>query len=903
MVGRFRFHATLPLLLVMLAFAAFLPTELRGQDGEGGTLSGTVFDKETNKPVPWADVVIQGTAKGGIVQQNGTFSIFNIPPGTYNVIVQMIGYGPQTFEGVTIVKGQVTNIHAQLGEEATTITAIRIGADEEIDVKSSKTEYKIDKEEFKMRAINNVTDALAKQPGVTVDGQGQLHVRGGRSDEVKFFVDGMPVTDPFVGDNTLDVSFASLEDIQLLSGGFDAEYGNAQSGVVNIQSAEGGRKFSGLIKYMTDDYGAPDKTYYNADDLAVAVGGPLVSKDLRFHLSGEGNWSDTYLPPNKDYNTHEILGITFRDRMYNQYRGQGKLTYYFSPEMKISAEALFTKTKWDNYYHVFSRTGWWSGEERRWWYEPLDTTFVYYSGPDHFPSYWTEDGLGKVAWTHTLSPETFYTLKVSRFTTKYLERVGHKDPSEYIPFFGSEDQIDPTNRYFAVEGDYPHYQDYRTERWTMKGDLTSQITEKHRMKTGLQLDYYDLNMFDATFPDSTRPEGPWPDKYRVFSWGGAAYVQDQLQYEGMVVNGGLRFDFYDPGVEAVRLGNEFLASTFLQPSDTDLLSRMKTQLSPRLGMAFPISDRDVLHFHYGRFYQLPIFERMYKGIGQQIEQDGGLYGSVFLQPEKNISYELGVDHQLSNTLNLDMTVFFKDIFGWIDTDEITNGSLASFGNSAPVGFVNQAYGTVKGLEFKLNKRLSNKWGGSVVYTLARATGTNSDDNSQLLVGTGVIDREPLMETPLRWDRTHALVMNLLLTDPGVWEMSFDYTYETGAPFTPQLYQQRTVRTEDINSGRLPDEARLDLRANKLFSAYGQEFRLFVEGTNLLNRTNIRLINPADWPSNDGLHTVYYTETGQLGGAYNLNDVNASAGDQFVSLADPRVLDPKRRVKVGIMLDW
>jgi hypothetical protein len=171
------------------------------------------------------------------------------------------------------------------------------------------------------------------------------------------------------------------------------------------------------------------------------------------------------------------------------------------------------------------------------------------------------------------------------------------------------------------------------------------------------------------------------------------------------------------------------------------------------------------------------------------------------------------------------------------------------------------------------------------------------------VGTGVIDREPLMETPLRWDRTHALVMNLLVTDPGVWEVSFDYTYETGAPFTPQLYQQRTVRTENINSGRLPDEARLDLRANKLYSVYGQEFRLFVEGNNLLNRTNVRLVNPTDWPSNEGLHTVYYTETGQLGGAYNLNDVNASAGDQFVTLADPRVLDPKRRVKVGIMFDW
>ena len=371
----------------------------------------------------------------------------------------------------------------------------------------------------------------------------------------------------------------------------------------------------------------------------------------------------------------------------------------------------------------------------------------------------------------------------------------------------------------------------------------------------------------------------------------------------MVLNAGLRLDFYDPGARAAKLGNEFLASTFAQPQDITLKARMKTQISPRVGMAYPISDRDVLHFHYGRFYQLPIFERMYKGLGQQIEQDGGTYGNIFLEPVNTISYELGVDHQITRNLSLDMTVFFKDIFGWIDSDEITNGSFASFGNQAPVGFVNQAYGTVKGLEFKLSRKLSNKFGGSVVYTLARATGTASDDNTQVLVGTGVLDRKPLTETPLNWDRTHAFVFNLIMTDPGVWEVSLDYTYETGSPYTPRRYQQRSTLAEDINAARLPDEARLDIRANKLYSMYGQEFRLFVEGDNVLNRENIRMLNPGDWPTNEGLHTVYYTESGQLGGAYNLNDVNSSAGNQFVGLSDPRVFDPMRRIKVGIMFDW
>ena len=68
---------------------------------------------------------------------------------------------------------------------------------------------------------------------------------------------------------------SALTGYELLSGGFDAEYGNAQSGIVNIQTQEGGRKFSGLVKYMTDDYGAPDRTFNNFDRVSVGVGGPV----------------------------------------------------------------------------------------------------------------------------------------------------------------------------------------------------------------------------------------------------------------------------------------------------------------------------------------------------------------------------------------------------------------------------------------------------------------------------------------------------------------------------------------------------------------------------------------------------------------------------------------------------
>ncbi len=893
-----------PVLLVLLVLAAAPPSQVLGQNQDTGILSGTVRDKDTGKPIPWADVLVEGTGKGAVVQANGTFTLPGIPAGMHNIIVSRIGYESKTTENYNVVAGTVNPLNVLLAPLATRMKAVSVeGEDDEVDIESSTSSNKITKEEFKVRAINNVTDALAKQPGVIVDPGGGVHVRGSRTDETKYYVDGMPVTNAFQAGTSLNVSFAALSEIELLSGGFDAEYGNASSGIVNITTAEGGRTFSGLVRFFTDDFGAPDKTYYNSDDLALALGGPVLSKDLRFYLSGEGIWSNTYLPVNREYNKHKILGITFRDRNDNSYQGQGKLTYFFTPEKKLSTEMLYTRRIRAPYRHTLSRTGWWSAENRHWWFEPLDSTYVFYSGPEHDTRIARIDQQASLSWTHTLSPETYYTAKLARFSSNNLERVGQKNPRDYLPFFGTENQIDPLNRYFAVEGDYPLYDEYQSSTVTLKTDLTSQFHRKHRGKMGLQLDYYDMANFNAQFPDSNNIEGRFPDRYHVYSWGGALYAQDRFTYEGMVVNGGLRWDFYDPGLKAVRLDNESRASRFLPPNDISLGARLNSQISPRLGMAYPITDRDVLHFHYGRFYQLPSLSDMYTSIGVTNQTPGSVTGNVSLDPVKTISYELGVDHQLTGLLNLDMTVFFKDIFGWIDTQEDPNGTLASTGADPAVTFVNQAYGTVKGLEFKLRRKFRNKFGGSLVYTLSRATGTHSDPNTQLLIGLGQLNRKPLGESPLDWDRTHTLVGNLILSDPGVWEISTDFTYQSGAPFTPQEFNQRQVLAEDVNSGRLPEESWLDIRANKLYSMYGQEFRLYVEGTNLLDRRNIATFDPSDFPSNTGLHAEYYTEEGQLGGAYNLHEVNASSEDRYIPLNDPRVFDPGRALKMGIMLDW
>jgi hypothetical protein len=634
------------------------------------------------------------------------------------------------------------------------------------------------------------------------------------------------------------------------------------------------------------------------------MGGPLFRNDLRWYASGEGVFSDTYLPLDNPKPKREVLGITLSDRQNMRYQYQGKLSYLVGgrPDKKLTAEALYSRDEYQTYFHAFSRVGYWSQENNDWWWEPLDSTYVFYRGPEHLPEQESRNHTFKSVWTHSLSPQTFYSVRGSYYRTNQSLIVDGKEPWEYDSFNRIED-VDPRNDYFSVSGDYPEWQNYTTRRWTAKGDITSQVTSIHKVKTGLQVDYYDLDMFDAVFPSAEEPQGFFHDIYQVYAWGGSAYVQDRLRYEGMIVNAGLRFDWFDPGLRATRIGNASLASRFFAPASVSFTERVKTQVSPRIGMAYPITDKDVLHFHYGRFFQLPNLEYLYSYLGQPIDRANTIVGNVFLEPENTISYELGVDHQLMDNLTLDVTVFFKDIYGLIGTREQTQGSNSAAGAGAATSYVNKDYGSVRGFEFKLDRPLTNKLGATLVYTLSRAAGVSSDVNQGYLIGLGRQDRDPIREQPLDWDRTHSVVANIILSDPGVWEVSTDFTYLTGAPYTPQRYNERRTNADLVNSERIESTSRVDARANKLYKIYGREFRLFVEGNNVLDNDNVRNLAPGFWPTNDPLYGVYYTESGGLGGAYSLSSVSATAEHELVPLGDPRVFDPGRSIKLGILVDW
>ena len=894
-------------LVLAVAFAVMLvAVPALGQST--GRITGKVTDVDSGAPLPFANVSVIGTAIGNITNQVGEYVIDFVPVGTYTVQVTYMGYETARVTDVVVEVDRSTEVNVSLKETALVAEEVVVEAERPIiDVEKTVTKRSMDEEEVKVRPISTVEEAVATQPGVVLV-DGELHVRGGRASEVKYYVDGIAITDAATGTGGLEVSLSSLSGFDLLSGGFDAEYGNVQSGVINLQTREGGRSFSGEIKYMTDDYGAPERTYDNYDDLLFGFGGPFFTEKLRYYVSGEGRFSDTYLRTKEERDTHDLWGMSFRDRQSMLGSGQFKVSYIVTPTRKLTAEYLISRTARDLYFHSYSREGYWSRQHEDWSHVALDTTYRYYNAAEHTPKLDTEFTTRKLVWRDNVSPTTFYTVKLARFDSDEKYWV-HEDPNDYwwqsrvggaiTVDQDSDNDLNPEPGYYRTWGDALTWSREITSATTFKADLTNQQSETHQIKSGMEVVYNELDVKELSLASLIPTAGDTLDEdfsffdweravstqeryqhniYRGFPTHGAMYVQDKMSHEGMIVRAGLRLDWSDPG-PASEVGQSEIWR-----------ERINAVLSPRLGIAHPISDRDALHFHYGRFYQMPHLTAFYEA-NENIEEapQGTVIGYSGLEPEVTTSYQFGAEHQFSQNLAMDVTGFYKDIFGLLATEEYVRGPI----EGAVYTYVNKDYASVKGIEFKLTKRFANYFMGNFSYTWLQATGVSSDENQGAQADASGLPRQPLKEIPLDWDERHSIAGFLFISDPGNWEVTFDYNYGSGTPYTPVVLGQKEIDPESVNSGSRPSHSVLNVRGTKKYKLYGQEFSLFFEAHNVFDKKNISGLG--------AYGAEYYTMTGNLGGAYVETDVDGR--ERLEPLYDPSVYAEGRSISIGISVDW
>ncbi len=873
-----------------------------------GKIQGRVTAR--GEPIPFANVTVPATRQGTQADDSGNYVLVGVPVGSTEVRAMATGYDTQK-QTVLVSAGATATLNFSFGEQKIVkeLETIEISAQKRIDTKSSTTKQTITADKLKEIPVDNLREAVAVKAGIVAFG-GELHFRGGRGGEVKFQFDGVEASDPLFGRGA-NIASLAVAGTDVLSGGFDAEFGNALSGVVIVSTKEGTERFGGEVRWDTDRFGDPTKTFNNFDRFTFGFGGPTPIKNLTYFATYEGSFSDTYLRSSMSHPRRTLIDfIQLGNRQFNQVNTNFKLAYRVNPRNKVTFETINNRTVNTPYDHMWSRQGYvqvsydttrvegqpdtyrprygtWSPTQR-------DSTFQYVNMPDHVAT--TDDRFNQqtFVWTDQISDKAVWSTRVANLNFNTINSVSGKQPWEYwiqSPFYwsGNIQYGTENNPYFATHGDRPTYSKRDQSTWNVKSDFSTRRWKQHTVKVGIEAKYNEVSNLALTQPNSEANGLPGGSRSEFINYNpeGATFVQDRWEFEGLVLNAGLRFDVFSPG---------------LQVANKDLRSgkRYKQQVSPRLGIAYPVSDKDVLSFHYGWTFQTPARQYIFENRGTQASV--GVRGNPDLEPETNISYQAGVQHLFSRDISGQFSVFFKDIYGLITVRQERD----EFGNLVNVYF-NGDYASSRGFETSLIKSFSHKFSAEVNYTFQLATGVASNPNTALQFFNGGQLYLPISEQPLDWDQRHTLSVQAVVRDPGKWGFRMLWLYGSGFPFTPSFRNDRRPDPALNNSRRLPSVARLTIDGDKYYKVWGQNVTLFFDARNVLDSKNISQPggltggNPYINSAGDD-YLIYFTETGRSGGAY-LQDVNGDYLLDWVPVRDPRVYEEGRAVRLGASINF
>ena len=822
------------------------------QAGTTGKISGRIVDASTGEPLIGVNIQIAGTALGASTDGDGIYFIINIPPGTYQVEASYIGYSPVFMKNVRVSIDQTTKLSFQLREEAVEGEAVEVVADRPMVQKDlTSTEAKISGEQIALLPIEDVQTVINLQAGV-VEG----HFRGGRSNEVKYLVDGVSVTDVFSGGFTMQPETNSIEEVQVLTGTFNAEYGEALSGVVNQVTKIAGEKLSGKFSGYAGDYvSSRDVLFQNINHISPSdvnnfqgsLSGPVpgARNRLKFFLSGRYFNDKGYIYGKRVFNPPDSSNFSANDpadwfvgatgdgafvpmKSEKRYTLQGKLSIKVGNSSRgITLQGMYQNKDFRQY----------QGEDH-----------LFRLNPDGDYKHFQSGFLGSINYTQVFSASTFLDVSGSAFLTETKQFVFENplDPRYVTP----DRKKDVSGSAFLTGGTENWHFRHATDTYTGKMDLTSQITATHLIKTGAEfkshsLDYEDFQIrVDAA--NDYKPVLPEPGSFDFNTYKNnpiqiAAYFQDKIELDYLIVNVGLRFDYFEPDARVLKDPNKIAALDGLQPPFPDSLffrAGVKSQFSPRVGLSYPISDQGALHISYGHFFQIPPFEFLYRNpnfrvplTGNFPQLIGDIIGNADLEPQRTIMYEIGLQQQLTPDLGVTITGYYKDIRNLLGTEVHIKNEFRKFAK-----YINRDYGAVQGITLSFEKRFSGGFGGNIDYTYQVAKGNASDPNDAFNKTQGeggqVVELNKQLVF-LDWDRRHSLNFTLTLGKPGDFVGSFIGQLGSGLPYTPSLLNQRTGLE---NSDNRPMFFNVDFFLTKNFQ---KNFSIFAKIFNLFDTANER----------------------------------------------------------------
>lgn len=803
--------------------------------GTTGTISGTVRDAKTGEPIGLASVSIPDLKRGAVTDPQGNYFILNIPAGTYTVRVALLGYVPQARENVQVIQDFVTKMDWSL--ESTVlknVPEVVVKAERPLIQKDVTASTKfITGSEIQNQPLRGYQDAVAQQSGVVnfkarldspqINGNEALNgsaliIRGGRPNEVAYYVDGFSQQDPLTGFSTTAINTDAIDEIVVQSGGFNAEYGRINSGVINVVTREGGDKYFGSIEGVTDNLSGDWLKSPRRDNniYSLSVGGPLTPdfKKVTFYLSGERKFNRDRNPsfqtdkvtyaPQGDVNTDFFEKGILPSNSSSSWASVGKLTFKPTPLATLKLGGTLNREDWQQYLNSYR----------------FDL--------EHAPRYEDKNNSLYATWNHSLNDRSYYELKANYFLTERMRGDGvafdnlrgyarpdgnpSYDQTEALFYYGD---ASPTGAH--VFDDFLHR---KSSYYGFSADYANQLSKSFQVKAGGDYQRHTLRYYDHYFPtqlygadglpDNTRDvdhygydalgneinEGdtftdtngngsydvgePFVDKNKNGIYDSpldvpkhpkvaSLYVQTKYERLGLVLNTGLRWDYLTPSTEALRsetlpLDPDATNDSRLQPTDLQS-SKVYQRVSPRLGVGFPVSDQTLLHVNYGKFFQQPNLQDLYVSYAflEHKIRTGGYFvgfGNPNLKPEQTTAYELGIQHTPNDRSRIEASAYYKDVK---DLVEITN--IPSAPNSFS-SYRNRDFATIKGLDLAYTLRRTGLVSFNASYSLSWANGTGSLSQSQRNIAWTAA-QTPKMSSPLAFDQRHKLSFN------------FDFRYDKG----------------------------------------------------------------------------------------------------------------------------
>ena len=494
--------------------------------------------------------------------------------------------------------------------------------------------------------------------------------------------------------------------------------------------------------------------------------------------------------------------------------------------------------------------------------------------------------VSNITWTHTISSMAFYEINLGRYFTFQHNAVHNKwwweynetldlEPIEYTKINEDGDiRVRQGDEYWD-SGDDPHWYDYYSDNIILNFDFTYKTQSRHSFKAGLDAQYTEMQMIDIYKPwlGTTGLGQSW-DLYRVYPNNGSLYIQDRIAFEGMIVNVGLRYDYWFPGKyvqDAINNPDVFTITEagrkkFKKETFKIFGYRGKGQLSPRLGISHPVTDNDVLYFNYGHFSQLPTYYYVYAKLGSKSEATYNLIGNPNLNPKTTVAYELGIKHKFTENSAIEVKAYYKDMFDY-ETSQNIIAYNPKLGRYSLLMYINMDYARSRGIELIFRQRYGRFFTGDLNMSYSITTGKSSTPDDNLLVQAGRLEAKPLGENFLRWDVPFRLTANLrfkvrekkpvkllFLKVPNNWGVNFHIDARSGRRYTPstiidtvfqngQIYLVGPSQSDKPYSKIADPYTVVDMKLYKDFYISNRSaFRIFLEVENLFNTKIPRFIN-------------------------------------------------------------